>query len=137
MNSNEARQIVEDGLEQKKIQRQQRAEELDNQERLLRITINDNHQDAKKAEAKKQQKLMDDARKRREAWAKEQADRVARTMAAEQAVNYYGVLCLVILLVAAIFRVNFFVSLALVLGMGAVFAAYIFRIYFPFKEVKK
>ena len=137
MSSNEARQIVEDGLEQKKIQRQQRAEELDNQERLLRITINDNHKDAKKAEAKKQQKLMDDARKRREAWAKEQADRVARTMAAEQAVNYYGVLCLVILLVAAIFRVNFFVSLALVLGMGAVFAAYIFRIYFPFKEVKK
>lgn len=137
MSSNEARQIVEDGLEKKKLERAQRDASLEDQARQLRLTINDNHQDANKAEVKKQQKLMDDARKRREAWAKERAERVARDMAAEQAVNYYGVLCLVILLVAAIFRLNFFVSLALVLGMAAVFAAYIYRIYYPFKEVKK
>lgn len=137
MSSNEARQIVEDGLEKKKLERAQRDAALEDQARQLRLTINDNHQDANKAEVKKQQKLMDDDRKRREAWAKKRAERVARDMAAEQAVNYYGVLCLVILLVAAIFRLNFFVSMALVLGMAAVFAAYIYRIYCPFKEVKK
>ena len=43
MSNEEARQIVEEGLAQRKIQRQQRAEELEDQARLLRITINDNH----------------------------------------------------------------------------------------------
>ena len=137
MSCEEARMIVESGLERKRMEKAEREAELDNQERLLRLTINDNHQDANKAEVKKQQKLMDDARKRRESWSKKQADRVARDMAAEQAVNYYGVMCLVILLVAAIFRLNFFVTLALVLGMAAVFAAYVYRIYVPFEEVKK
>lgn len=137
MSNEEARQIVENGLAQKKIQRQQRAEELDNQERLLRVTINDNHQDAKKAEAKKQQKLMDDARKQREAREKERAARAARDKAAEEAVNTYFIVCLVILLVSAITRLNFFVAMALILGLAVFPAAYIYRLYYPMKEVKR
>ena len=137
MNSNEARKIVEDGLERKKMERMRRDAELEKQERLLRLTINDNHLVATITEEQKKLQKKEAARKRREAWAKEQAERVARDMAAEQAVNNYGILCLVILLVAAIFRMNFFVSMALALGIGAVFAAYIYRIYFPFKVVKK
>ena len=135
MSSNEARQIVEYGLERKKMARAQRDAELDNQERLLRMTINDNHLVKTITEEQKKIQQREAARKQREAWAKKRAERVARDMAAEQAVNYYGVLCLVILLVAAIFRLNFFVTLALVLGMAAVFAAYVYRVYVPFKEV--
>ena len=112
MSNEEARQIVEDGLAQRKIQRQQRDEELDNQERLLRVTINDNHQDAKKAEAEKKQKLMDDARKQREARAKAREVRAAMDMQAEQAANAFLAVCLVILLIAAITRLNIFVMLA-------------------------
>ena len=137
MSNEEARQIVEDGLAQKKIQRQQRDEELDNQERLLRVTINDNHQDAKKAEAEKQQKLMDDARKQREARAKAREVRAAMDMQAEQAANAFLAVCLVILLIAAITRLNLFVMLALVLGLAVDTAAYIYRLYYPIKEVKR
>jgi Flp pilus assembly protein TadB len=137
MSNEEARQIVEDGLAQKKIQRQQRDEELDNQERLLRVTINDNHQDAKKAEAEKQQKLMDDARKQREARAKAREVRAAMDMQAEQAANAFLAVCLVILLIAAITRLNLFVMLALVLGLAVDTAVYIYRLYNPIKEVKR
>lgn len=137
MSNEEARQIVEEGLAQKKIQRQQRDEELDNQERLLRVTINDNHQDAKKAEAEKQQKLMDDARKQREARAKAREVRAAMDMKAEQAANAFLAVCLVILLIAAITRMNLFVMLALVLGLAVDTAAYIYRLYYPIKEVKR
>lgn len=135
MSSNEARQIVADGLERKKMER--RDAELERQERLLRMTINDNHLVKTITEEQKKVQQREAAQKRRETWAKKQAERVARDMAAEEAVNAYGVLCLVIILVASIFRLNFFVSLALVLGMAAVFAAYVYRIYVPFKEVKK
>lgn len=137
MSNEEARQIVEDGLAQRKIQRQQRDEELDNQERLLRVTINDNHQDAKKAEAEKKQKLMDDARKQREARAKAREVRAAMDMQAEQAANAFLAVCLVILLIAAITRLNIFVMLALVLGLAVDTAAYIYRLYYPIKEVKR
>lgn len=137
MSSNEAKQIVADGLERKKMERAQMDAELDNQERLLRQTINDNHLVKTITEEQNKIQQKEAARKRRESWAKEQAERVARDMAAEKAVNAYGVLCLVIILVASIFRLNFFVSLALVLGMAAVFSAYVYRIYVPFKEVKK
>ena len=137
MSSNEARKIVESGLERKKMERAQRDAELDNQERLLRMTINDNHLVKTITEEQKKLQQREAARKRREAWAKKQADLVARDMAAEEAVHIYGIVFLVILLVASIFRMNFFVTLALMVGMAAVFAAYIYRIYVPFKEVTK
>ena len=137
MSSNEARKIVESGLERKKMERMQRDAELERQERLLRMTINDNHlvktinEEQKKLQQKKAAQAL------RESRAKKQADRVARDMAAEEAVHIYGIVFLVILLVSSIFRMNFFVTLALMVGMAAVFAAYIYRIYVPFKEVTK
>lgn len=137
MNSNEARQIVEDGLERKKMERMQRDAELEKQERLLRLTINDNHLVKTINEEQKKLQQKKEAQARRESWAKKQADRVARDMAAEEAVHVYGIVFLVILLVASVFRINFFVTLALMVGMAAVFAAYIYRIYVPFKEVTK
>ena len=137
MSSNEAKQIVADGLERKKMARAQRDAELDNQERLLRMTINDNHLVKTITEEQKKIQQREAARKQREAWAKKQADREAREMAAEEAVHTYGIVFLVIVLVASLFRMDFFVTLALMLGTAAVFAAYIYRIYVPFKEVTK
>ena len=137
MSCNEARKIVESGLERKKMERMQRDAELEKQERLLRLTINDNHLVKTINEEQKKLQQKKEAQARRESWAKKQADRVARDMAAEEAVHVYGIVFLVILLVASVFRINFFVTLALMVGMAAVFAAYIYRIYVPFKEVTK
>lgn len=137
MSNEEARQIVQDGLDQRKIQRQQRAEELDNQERLLRMTINDNHLVKTITEEQKKQQRLEEARKQREEWAKARAARVAREMKAEEAANTYFIVCLVILLVSAITRLNFFVAMALILGLAVFPAAYIFRLYYPMKEVKR
>lgn len=137
MSNEEARQIVEEGLAQKKIQRQQRDEELDNQERLLRVTINDNHLVKNIMEAQKQEQKLVEARKIREAKAKAREARAEMDMKAEQAANAFLVVCLVILLIAAITRMNLFVMLSLVLGLAADTAAYIYRLYYPIKEVKR
>lgn len=136
MSNEEARQIVEDGLTQRKIQRQQREAELDNQERLLRVTINDNHMVKTITEAQKQEQKLEEARKQRAARAAAREARAVMDMEAEEAANAYLMVCLVILLVSAITRLNFFVMLALILGLAVDTAAYIYRLYYPIKEVK-
>lgn len=137
MSTDEARQIVEAGLERKKAERQQRDAELEKQERLLRLTINDNHLVKTISETQKKELQKEEARKRKEARAKARAEIAARDMAAEEAVSRYGIICLVILLIASISRLNFFVVVALVLGLAVFPAAYIYRLYVPFEEVKK
>lgn len=137
MSNEEARQIVEDGMAQRKIQRQQREAEMENQERLLRVTINDNHLVKTITEAQKQEQQREEARKRREEREKARAERAARDEKAEEACNSYFITCLVILLVSAITRLNFFVAMALILGLAVFPAAYIYRLYYPMKEVKR
>lgn len=137
MSNEEARQIVEEGLAQKRIQRQQRDEELDNQERLLRATINDNHLVKNLMEAQKNAQKLAEARKAKEARAEAREVRAAMDMQAEQAANAFLAVCLVILLIAAITRLNLFVMLALVLGLAVDTAVYIYRLYYPIKEVKR
>lgn len=134
MSSDEARQIVADGLERRKEEQRQRDAELEKQERLLRLTINGNHAEKTLSEVQKKEREKEEERKRRENWAKERAARVARDMAAEEAVNKYGIVCLVILLISAITRLNIFVMMALVLGLAVFPAAYIFRLYNPIAE---
>lgn len=135
--SNEARQIVMDGLERRKEARALRDAELERQERMLRMTINDNHLVKTITEEQKKIQAKEAEQKRRESWAKRRAEQAARDMAAEEAVHVYGIVVLAIILVAAIFRLNFFVALAMMLGMGAVFGAYLYRIYVPFKGGKQ
>ena len=100
MSSDEARKIVADGLERRKEEKMQRDAELDEQERLLRLTINGNHTEKTLSEAQKKEQEKEKARQRREAKEKARRDRAARDMAAETTVNNYGAACLVILLVA-------------------------------------
>ena len=137
MSSNEAKKIVENGLEKRKEARAQRDAELERQERMLRMTINDNHLVKTITEEQKKIQAKEEARKRRESWAKEQAERVARDMAAEEAIRAYGIVVLAIIIISGIWKLNIFVTLAMMLGMAAVFGAYVYRIYVPFKEVKK
>ena len=143
MNGQEARQIVEAGLKQKRIQREKRAAELENQERILRLTINDNHRARTIEDAWKNQKRMEadrkkqeDRAKKRAAWAKERAERVVREQKAVKACNNYLITCLVIWLASMVTRLNIFVAIALILGLAPFPAAYIFRLYYPIEEVK-
>ncbi len=137
MSSSEARQIVEAGLERKKTERMQRDAELENQARILRLTINDNHVVKTITEAQQMELQKEEARKNREARAEARALRAARELAVEEIVQKFGILCLIILLVTALTRLNLFFSLALMLGLAVFPAVDIYRLYFPVEEVKK
>ena len=136
MSSDEARKIVADGLERRKEEKMQRDAELDEQERLLRLTINGNHTEKTLSEAQKKEQEKEKARQRREAKEKARRDRAARDMAAETTVNNYGAACLVILLVACVTRLNVFVVLALVLGLAVFPIAKIYRLYVLMEDLK-
>jgi hypothetical protein len=136
MSSEEARQIVADGLERRKEEQRQRDAELERQERMLRLTINGNHTERTISEAQKKELDKEKDRQRREEKRKAREDRAARDMAAEMCVNKYGIACLVILLVSAITRLNFFVMIALVLGLAVFPVAKIYRLYILKEELK-
>lgn len=136
MSSEEARQIVADGLERRKEEQRQRDAELERQERMLRLTINGNHTERTLSEAQKKEMEKEKARQRREEKRKAREDRAARDMSAEMCVNKYGIACLVILLVSAITRLNFFVMIALVLGLAVFPVAKIYRLYVLMEELK-
>ena len=136
MSSEEARQIVADGLERRKEEQRQRDAELEKQERILRIKINKNHKIQTYSEAQKKELEKEKARQRREANEKARKDRAARDMAAEMCVNNYGIACLVILLLSAITRLNFFVMIALVLGLAVFPVAKIYRLYVLMEDLE-
>lgn len=133
MSSEEARQIVATGLERKKEERKQMDAALEAQERMLRVKINNNHTVRTYTEAQKAQLAKEAERKRRECWAKKRAERVAKEMAAEETVSRYCIWCLVILLASAVTKLNFFVAMALILGLAVFPAVKVYRIYNPIK----
>lgn len=137
MSSEEARQIVADGLERRKEEQVQKDAEMDRQERMLRLTINGNHTERTLSEAQKKEQEKEKARQCRAAKEKARKDRAARDMAAEMAVNQYGIVCLVIILVSCVFRLNFFVFLALVLGLAVFPVAKIYKLYVMMEEIEK
>ena len=137
MSSNEARQIVQYGLEQRKIERERRDAQLEQQERILRLKINDNH-------AYKAWKVMSDEEQARirkitaaERKAERQAQELARELEVGDIVQKSILTGLSILLAAGIFRLNVFVALALVLGLAVFPAVKIYRLYNPLEEVSK
>lgn len=137
MSSNEARQIVQDGLERRKIERERRDAQLEQQERILRLKINDNHAwKAWKALSEEEQaRIQKITEKERRAERKAQA--LARELEMEDTVQKSILTGLSILLAAGIFRLNVFVALALVLGLAVFPAVKIYRLYFPLEEVSK
>lgn len=137
MSSNEARQIVADGLEKKKLERAQRDAALEDQARKLRLTISGNHAERTMSEIQRKAREEAKARERRAERVRAKAARVYRDMKVEQIVRSYGLLCLLILLMTAVTRMNILVSIALVLGMAVFPAVDIYRLYFPADGVKK
>ena len=136
MSSNEARQIVTDGLDRRREDRIRRDAALENQARQLRLTISGNH--AQKTMTEIQGKAMEEeeARKRKAERAKAKADMVIKDMKAEDACRKYGFAVLLVILLTAVSRMNVFFSLALVLGLAVFPAVYIYRLYNPLEEVR-
>ena len=135
MNNEENKHIVTEGLERRKAERAEaeREAQLDSYEQDQLAAIHQNCADARlNREAEQSRQLQYQQRiARRQAWAAQ----VARAQQLEDksmaAVRYYGVLCLVVLLISALTRFPFWAAAALILG-GMVFpAAYIFRLYYP------
>ena len=137
MSSNEARQIVEDGLERRREDRVRRDAALEDQARQLRLTISGNHATKTMTEIQRKAMEAEEARKRKAERAKAKADLVIKDMKAEDACRKYGAVCLLIILLTAISRMNVFFSLALALGLAVFPAVYIYRLYNPLEEVSK
>jgi hypothetical protein len=57
-------------------------------------------------------------------------------MKAQSAANKYGIFCIIMILLAAVSRLNIFVLMATVLGVSVFPAVYIYRLYVPL-EVNK
>lgn len=131
MNSNEAKQIVQNGLDQRKVMRQEAEREAIREkfEQDMISACNLHCADAK------------EKRERREAQKRRRAEEAASRAKAWEleckrayACQLYGVLCLVILLIAALTKFPFWAALALIAG-GAVFPlVYIFRLYNPIER---
>ena len=122
MSSNEAKQIVMDGLERRKAERDAAAEEarMDSYEQEQIRFCNANYADAKMkrdAEQKARKSIQERAARRAE-MAREKAMEAAREDAAVAAVRYYGVACLVILLVSAVTRLPFWAAVSLIAGLA-------------------
>ena len=136
MSSNEARQIVEDGLDRRREDRIRRDAALENQARQLRLTISGNHAMKTMTEIQRKAMAEEEARKRKAERAKAKADMVIKDMKAEDACRKYGAVCLLVILLTAVSRMNVFFSLALALGLAVFPAVYIYRLYNPLEEVR-
>ena len=135
MSSNEAKQIVQDGLERRKTEKAEADKEarLDSYEQEQLDAVHRNCEGAKMNREAEEARMRQ--HQQRIARRKEWAAQVARAQLLEDksvaAVRYYGVLCLVVMLISALTRLPFWAAMALIAG-GAVFpVVYIFRLYNP------
>lgn len=135
MSSEEARQIVQDGLDRMKQERAKMEAELEYQERILRLKINDNHHYRTLSEYQKLEIRKEAERNRYEQKKKRHDEMVAIDMKAEKAVNNYGLFCGAMIFLAAVSRLNIFVFIATVLGAAVFPTAYIYRLYNPIEEI--
>lgn len=131
----EARQIVSQGLELRRLRREaeQQEAQLEQYEQDMISSCNLHCVNARKD----RQSREEDTARQNEAAARKAAREAARAKAwdieckVNKAMEQYCFACLVVLLVSAVTRLHFLVAMALILG-GAVFpAAYIFRLYYP------
>lgn len=131
----EARQIVTEGLELRRIRRREEEKEakLEQYEQDMITSCNLHCADARKDRKSKEE----NAARLNEAAARKAVREAARARAwdienkTNKAVEKWSIASLVVMLVSAVTQMPFLVAMALILG-GAVFpAAYIFRLYYP------
>ena len=137
MSADEARSVVTAGLERRKEDRLRRDAALEDQARQLRQTISGNHATKTMTEIQRKAMEAEEARKRKAERAKAKADMAVRDMKAEDACRKYGIVCLLILLLTAVSRMNVFVAIALTMGLAVFPVVYIYRLYNPLEEVSK
>lgn len=132
MDNKEARQIVAEGLENRKLQRAEEAREAKREqfEQDMITACNKNCADRKKTREKEEMSAQ-----RRAAIAAAKAKAWELECKANNAVRIYGVLCLVVLLVSAVTKLPFWAAMSLIVGGTAPLAAYIYRLFVPIKEV--
>lgn len=138
MSSEEKKRIVAEGLERRKAQRDAAEQEarLDSYEQAQMDAIHQNCVDARLNREAEQNRAREYQQRieRRQAWAAQAAHKQMLEDKSMAAVRYYGVLCLVVMLISALTRLPFWAAAALILG-GMVFpAAYIFRLYYPLED---
>lgn len=135
MSNEEKKRIVAEGLERRKADRAEAEREarLESYEQEQMDAIHRNcegarmNREAEEAQMRKQQQRI----ARRQEWAAQAAKAQMLEDKSVAAVRYYGILCLVVLLISALTRLPFWAAAALILG-GTVFPiAYIFRLYNP------
>lgn len=138
MNSNEARTIVQSGLERRKDDRNEAAREqqLEAYERQMICHCNEHCADAKAI-----RKLEETARLNQE---QAEARRISRKAALEaelakeeracEAVKRYIVICMGLLCLTAFTELPLWAVITMAIGSGVLLAAYIFRVYYPWEE---
>ena len=132
MDKNEARQIVAEDLENRKLQRAEEAREAKREqfEQDMITACNRNCADRKKTREKEEMSAQ-----RRAAIAAAKAKAWELECKANNALRLYGVMCLVVLLVSAVTKLPFWAAMSLIVGGTAPLAAYIYRLFVPIKEV--
>ncbi len=139
MSGNEAKRIVLEGLERRRQARYDREEQLEQYEQDMIVACNEHCAGAKvlrqMEETGRLNREQNNARRRAraEALAKEQA----RDDAAVAAGKRYAITCMAILWLTAFTYLPVWAAVTLALGLGVFPAAYIFRLYFPMREVEK
>lgn len=131
MSSNEARSIVQSGLDQRKADAKRKEAVLEDKARQLRLTINGNHTMKTLSEAQRRA-MEQEAREARKA-ARKQALVHARKLEekAVLAVRRYVGACLGTLVLAGFTNLPVYAAVALALGLAVFPVAYIYRLYVP------
>ena len=138
MNSDEARRIVQNGLDRRKEDRDTAAKEA----RLEKYEQDQIHFcNEHCANAKEQRQLEETGRRNMQQYEARRAARqqalaleLAREEAATEAVRKYGVFCMATLCLTIFTHLPVWAAITTALGMGVFPAAYIFRLYYPLED---
>lgn len=149
MSSEEARRLVEDGLQRRREQQKEaaREERLEAYERDMIAACNGNCADARilrladerdrltqaQLAAPKKEQQIQLAAQRREQREKLQKE-WERDSTAMESVRAYVFFCLVVMLVTVWTPFPWWAAVALIAGTAVCLGAYVFRLYFPFQE---
>jgi len=135
MSNDEARRIVQIGLDRRKEDHDTAAKEA----RLEKYEQDQIHFcNVHSANAKEQRQLEETGRRKKQQYEARRAAReqalameMAREQSAINAVKKYGVFCLAILCLTIFTQLPLWGAITTALGMGVFPAAYIFRLYYP------
>lgn len=133
--NNEARKIVQAGLDRRKADREAAAREA----RLERYEQDQIHFcNEHCANAKEQRQLEETGRRNRQQYEARRAAReqalaleMAREQAAIDAVKKYGIFCMALLCLTIFTHLPLWGAITTAIGMGVFPAVYIFRLYYP------